>query len=57
MTSVSLRVYSRRKVLGEDPRRVAADFIIGAHAATVASALITLDTGFYARNFPELELA
>ena len=48
---------SRRKVTGEGPRRIAADFLIGAHAATVASALITMDAGFYARNFPELELA
>ena len=46
----------RRKSLGSFPRRLIADFLIGAHALVQADRLITLDAGFYRRNFPEVRL-
>lgn len=36
------------------PRRILADFVIGAHASLHASALITSDTGVYRAAFPGL---
>lgn len=46
----------RRKSSGEQPRRILADFLIGAHALLRADRLMTLDTNRYARDFPELKL-
>jgi predicted nucleic acid-binding protein len=46
----------RRVVTGVAPRRILADFLIGAHAVLQADRLMTLDAAFYARNFPELRL-
>jgi predicted nucleic acid-binding protein len=46
----------RRSSGAETPRRILADFLIGAHALLRADSLMTFDTGFYARNYPELML-
>ncbi len=39
------------------PRRILADFVIGAHALLSASALLTLDHGLYLAAFPKLEVS
>lgn len=46
----------RRKAIGEGPRRLLADFLIGAHALVQADRLLTLDPTRYAQDFPELLL-
>jgi hypothetical protein len=46
----------RRSSRGDSPRRLVTDFLIGAHALLQADRLLTLDTGIYQRNFPELLL-
>jgi predicted nucleic acid-binding protein len=46
----------RRSSRGGPPRRLLADFIIGAHALLRADRLLTLDVPLYARDFPELKL-
>lgn len=46
----------RRKSFGEPPRRILADFLIGAHALLRADRLMTLDPNIYARDFPDLKL-
>jgi predicted nucleic acid-binding protein len=46
----------RRQSGQEQPRRLLADFVIGAHALLTADRLITLDRGRYERDFPELKL-
>jgi len=46
----------RRRSQVEPPRRILADFLVGAHALLQADQLVTLDTGFYRTNFPELRL-
>ena len=46
----------RRQATGEGPRRLLADFLIGAHALVQADRLLTLDPTRYAQDFPELLL-
>jgi len=45
----------RRRSAGGTPRRLIADFVIGAHAAK-AGHLVTRDEDFYRRTFPEVAL-
>lgn len=47
----------RRRQRGDaGPRRILADFVIGAHALHMADALLTLDPKLYRSNFTGLEL-
>jgi len=46
----------RRKQRGPGPRRILADFLIGAYAATNGFPLLTLDEGLYRAGFPELKI-
>jgi predicted nucleic acid-binding protein len=46
----------RRRSGQQQPRRLLADFVIGAHAQFTADRLITLDKGRYERDFPDLKL-
>jgi len=50
--SLSLGAAARRH-RAHEPRRLAADFVIGAHARAVGR-LVTRDAAFYERNFPSL---
>jgi len=51
------RYAKRRRRSGQgQPRRLLADFVIGAHALLTADRFITLDKGRYARDFAELKL-
>ena len=53
------RAYADRRRKGkgdEGPRRILADFLIGAHALETADQLITLDPKLYKANFKALEL-
>jgi predicted nucleic acid-binding protein len=45
----------RRRQRDEGPRRILADFIIGAHALRFGYRLLTLDNRFYGAAFPELK--
>ena len=49
-------VKQRRKQKATRPRRVLADFIIGAHALQREYALLTLDDGLYRAAFPRLRI-
>lgn len=46
----------RRKSFGSGPRRLLADFLIGAHALVQADRFFTLDPKVYRQDFPELQL-
>jgi hypothetical protein len=46
----------RRKSFGAAPRRLLADFLIGAHALVQAERLLTLDARVYQQDFPEIRL-
>ncbi len=54
-SAFSTYAHRRRQQRDGFPRRLLADFIVGAHATGVGS-LITSDREFYATNFPELAL-
>lgn len=59
VAAVAFRGYAerRRSQPGDPgPRRILADFVIGAHALYSASALLTLDQRIYRAAFPELEV-
>jgi predicted nucleic acid-binding protein len=46
----------RRKQRGPGPRRILADFLIGAYAASNGFPLLTLDEGLYRAGFPGLKI-
>jgi len=46
----------RRKSGGGMPKRLLADFIVGAHALIMADRFLTLDQDRYIKDFPELNL-
>ncbi len=46
----------RRKSKAESPKRLIADFLVGAHALMQADRLMTLDPSRYQQDFPELHL-
>ncbi|MGB2645638.1 MAG: type II toxin-antitoxin system VapC family toxin [Candidatus Acidiferrum sp.] len=46
----------RKKQGGAEPRRLLADFLIGAHAQENGYKLLTLDAGMYRRAFPGLKV-
>ena len=46
----------RKKQSGAEPRRLLADFLIGAHALENGYKLLTLDGGMYRRAFPGLRV-
>ncbi len=55
----AFREYAKRRRAqpgDSGPRRILADFIIGAHASRLASALLTFDRRIYRAAFPELEI-
>jgi predicted nucleic acid-binding protein len=47
---------ARRRAGGSSPRRILADFLIGAYAAQKGHRLLTLDDGLYRAAFPELKI-
>jgi predicted nucleic acid-binding protein len=46
----------RQKQKSEGPRRILADFLIGAHAFENGYSLLTLDDGIYSAAFPKLPI-
>lgn len=46
----------RREAGGGVPRRLMADFVIGAHGVTACHRLVTADSAFYRRCFPQLKV-
>jgi predicted nucleic acid-binding protein len=46
----------RRASKGGEPRRIIADFVIGAHALANGHSLLTLDRTFFERNFSGLTI-
>lgn len=46
----------RRRARSGEPRRILADFVIGAHASVNGYALMTLDNRLYRSAFPKLRL-
>jgi predicted nucleic acid-binding protein len=46
----------RRRHRGPGPRRILADFLIGAHALRGGHRLLTLDSGLYKATFPRLTI-
>lgn len=46
----------RRQSSGVGPRRLLADFLIGAHALVQTDRMLTLDPKVYRQDFPELRL-
>jgi predicted nucleic acid-binding protein len=46
----------RRRRPGSGPRRILADFLIGAHAVRNGFRLLTLDSGLYQAAFPRLTI-
>jgi predicted nucleic acid-binding protein len=46
----------RRQSGGSIPKRLLADFLIGAHALVQADRLLTLDPQRYSQDFPEVQL-
>jgi hypothetical protein len=54
---LAFRTYAERRRSGGagEPRRILADFIIGAHACTVGT-LVTNDAAFFRRAFPTLRV-
>jgi hypothetical protein len=54
----AFQLYSVRRKLhrSSGPRRILADFLIGAHALNAGHRFLTLDAGFYKIAFPGLKL-
>lgn len=50
-------VARRKRQGGSEPRRLLADFLIGAHAFENRYRLLTADAGLYKASFPRLEIA
>jgi predicted nucleic acid-binding protein len=57
VAGLAFAAYARRRKRSkiEAPRRILADFIIGAHSLVVGH-LLTADPSFYRTNFPELDV-
>ncbi len=54
-TTNGIHARRRRESGAPGPRRIAADFLIGAHATTVGRP-VTRDAAFFERNFPTLRI-
>jgi hypothetical protein len=57
LASESIGAYAEGGNANPGPRRVPADFLIGAHALLSARHLLTLDDHFYKAAFPGLSVA